>query len=962
MDPKEHSGSRSPAPDAGANGSNHGEVAHTGLTAVDLDVTMVGASPTVNVSSGGAGRTLPVVPGYEVLREVGRGGMGVVYEARQVRLNRPCALKMILAGDHAGPEAAVRFLSEAEAAARLHHENIVQIYNMGDHNGRPYLELEYVEGGNLADNASTPRTPTNAARLVEKIARGIHAAHQQGIVHRDLKPANILLTAAGEPKVADFGLAKWLSVDTGLTRTESVIGSPSYMAPEQAGGHAKSVGPAADIYALGAILYELLTGRPPFKAATILETLEQVKKVEPPSPSRLQPGLPRDLETICLKCLQKEPRRRYETAEALAEDLRRFVAQEPILARRTGYAERTWRWSRRNPVIASLTGVVALLLVALAVGATIYAFQQKAIAEHETQLRNDRELFAQEKEEAERKTAAQLYESLVEHARALRLAGKPGYRVRAWDQLHTAIDLNVPERNANEIRDEVIASLGDPIGLPPLDHPAEHIEIFKNSAGFVSPQGRLFPEIAGDTVTLRTVDSAPATLRSMMQAFGEPEQQPHVLRSPLGIVHELEFTPDGTLLVGGCEEGLVVWDVASRQTRSVYRGDSVRSLAMHPAGHLAAAMSSLRRIEIWSLTSGRLVYSTDAGDKANSVEFSADGQYLLAMINNKVIFARPIASTPEKLSLVGHRGGVPGIAFSPDGTRLASVSKDRTVRIWNTQTGELLHTCEGHPNEVQSVCFSPDGRRIISADWGAVLRVWDSESGAVLQQIDARSELARLWRVRVFPDGKSVIATGTSGSFIWQVDPTDGRIIGSSRRFITASGWDMAVDPTGTCVVAALQNQNVVQHNLETNVISYYGINPAWPILCLDYSRDGQSIFCIGPNSTIDRWSIADNNYGMRYNSRPGSRFLSVSDNDRWAATTVASQVSIFDLEADKELLFLPPESSPPWCVAWSPDGRRVAVGLSDGGLSIWNLGEVRACLSEFNIELASMADSSSQQ
>ena len=303
--------------------------------------------------------------------------MGVVYRARQVRLNRAVALKMILAGEHAGAEAAARFLAEAEAVAKLQHPNIVQIFHIDEHDGFPYFEMEYVGGGSLADRLDgTPRPPREAARLVETLAGAMAEAHRQGVVHRDLKPANILLTPDGVPKVADFGLAKLLDVESGLTRTDSVLGSPSYMAPEQAEGKTKDVGPAADIYALGAILYELLTGRPPFRGATVLETLQQVKTAEPVPPSRLVPGLPRDVETIALKCLQKDPGKRYESATALAEDLRRFQAGEPIVARPVGSVERAWRWCRRNPVVAGSLGATAAALVAVAVLATAFAVKQ----------------------------------------------------------------------------------------------------------------------------------------------------------------------------------------------------------------------------------------------------------------------------------------------------------------------------------------------------------------------------------------------------------------------------------------------------------------------------------------------------------------------------------------------------------------------------------------------------------
>ncbi len=315
----------------------------------------------------------PVVPGYEILEELGRGGMGVVYKARQLRLNRLVALKMILAGEYAGTDAVERFLAEAEIVARLRHPNIVQIHAIADFDGRPYVELEYVEGGSLALRLDgTPWPPRAAARLVASLASALAEAHRMGIVHRDLKPANILMTDDGTPKITDFGLAKADDKDLGLTKTNSILGSPSYMAPEQAEGGAKNVGPTADIYALGANLYELLTGRPPFVGPTVLATLELVKNAEPVSPRQLQPGVSADLETICLKCLRKEPQRRYESADALAEDLGRYLGGEPILARPTPRWERAWKWVRRRPSTAALIVVSALSILSAAGGGLWY--------------------------------------------------------------------------------------------------------------------------------------------------------------------------------------------------------------------------------------------------------------------------------------------------------------------------------------------------------------------------------------------------------------------------------------------------------------------------------------------------------------------------------------------------------------------------------------------------------------
>jgi hypothetical protein len=306
------------------------------------------------------------VPGYEILGELGRGGMGVVYKARQVRLKRLVALKMILGGAHAGPRERARFHTEAEVVARLQHPNIVQVYEVGEHQGQPYMALELVEGGNLARLLrGGPQPPRAAAGLVEVLARAVQEAHQQGVLHRDLKPSNVLLTAQGVPKITDFGLAKLVNHEANQTPTEALIGTPSYMAPEQAAGHGKGSGTLADVYSLGAILYELLTGRPPFKGATVLETLLQVRTQEPVSPGRLRPRVPRDLETICLRCLHKDPPRRYAGGGELADDLARFREGKPVLARPTGAWQRGLKWAKRHPTLVGVSGGAALALVSL---------------------------------------------------------------------------------------------------------------------------------------------------------------------------------------------------------------------------------------------------------------------------------------------------------------------------------------------------------------------------------------------------------------------------------------------------------------------------------------------------------------------------------------------------------------------------------------------------------------------
>jgi serine/threonine protein kinase len=305
----------------------------------------------------------PQIPGYAILDVLGRGGMGVVYKARDLRHNRLVALKMILVGAHAGKQERTRFWAEAQAIGRLRHPNIVRLYEMGECEGRPFFSLEFVEAGSLAGQLDgSPWPARKAARLVQRLARAVHHAHQCSVIHRDLKPTNVLLAADGTPKITDFGLAKQLDTSGCDTPSDAVLGTPSYMAPEQA-GRAKHVGPEADVYGLGAILYELLTGQPPFQGDTRVDILMQVVSEDPPAPRLIRPNLAADLETVCLRCLHKDPARRYPSARALANDLGRFLAARPVRARRQGPWDAVLGWARRNPAIAILMAVVVVLFI-----------------------------------------------------------------------------------------------------------------------------------------------------------------------------------------------------------------------------------------------------------------------------------------------------------------------------------------------------------------------------------------------------------------------------------------------------------------------------------------------------------------------------------------------------------------------------------------------------------------------
>jgi serine/threonine-protein kinase len=427
----------------------------------DADQTRIQTEPPPDLSDPG----LPKIAGYELYSVLGKGGMGVVYKARQVGLQRLVALKMVRNADQADLDDLKRFRTEGEAQARLQHPNIVQIYEVGSNHGLPYCALEYCGGGSLhAKLAGDPLPPKEAARLAEILARAVAHAHAHGIVHRDLKPHNVLLSEEGEPKVTDFGLAKKLDAEGHQTQTGAVMGTPSYMAPEQAQG--KAVGPTADVYALGAILYDLLTGRPPFKAATTVDTMLQVVAAEPVAPSSLNARVPRDLETICLKCLHKEPARRYASALELAEDLRRYQAGEPILARPVGQLERTWKWVRRYPAAAALWAAVVLLVLGISAAAVWFVQDRADRAAQEASNDYERKAFLG-RQMAELTVRTQYVNKNVEAA--LDDAWRPldEIDVHLADPVKTSLLMSDPEREwqarlarAQQARDQATALAG----------------------------------------------------------------------------------------------------------------------------------------------------------------------------------------------------------------------------------------------------------------------------------------------------------------------------------------------------------------------------------------------------------------------------------------------------------------------------------------------------------------------
>jgi WD40 repeat protein/tetratricopeptide (TPR) repeat protein len=867
---------------------------------------------------------LPVIPGYEIVQELGRGGMGVVYWAWQSGLNRTVALKMILAGAHAGPQELARFRTEAEAVARLQHPNIVQIYNTGQHEGHTYLVLEYVDGGSLARALNgTPWPAGRAAQLVETVARAIHYAHQQGIVHRDLTPGNVLLTKGGLPKVTDFGLAKLL-VGGGptLTQTGVILGTPSYMAPEQAAGKTKAISPATDTYSLGAILYELLTGRPPFKAETPLETLHQVQAVEPVAPSRLQPKVPRDLSTICLKCLQKEPGKRYASAEALAEDLRRFQAGEPIWARRVGNPERLWRWCRRNPIVAALAAAVVLLLVVLTAGALVKNAQLAAA------LRN---------------SEAKRWESLRDQARALRMSRQHGQRVKSLQAIREALQLPLPPGHSlYELRTEAIAALA----LPDL-------EVLQEWEG--NPAGTVGLDFDGNleryarlekdgTVSVRRV-SDDALIARWHEAIG-------------GDWSGLRFSSDGRFLCifHGASRRLTVRQLDGPEPAVCHPGAKAEGgggMDFSPDNKTLAYLLTDSRIAVVDLASGQPRYLPPSGAKQGHMfmRFAPDGRRFAVTTRTAGKWAVEVcdaATGQMQHSLPRLEKVTPG-AWHPDGRMLATCGDDHLIRLWDVASGQLLRVLEGHKNAGINCAFTRTGDRLVSNGWDYVLRVWGPSSG---QQPLLSFPAGGAGLLRVSPDDRVSAVCSTDGTKLQLLRLHPGleyRTIdlrgGTSSRGIIADVLP-EVHPGGRLLAARATDGSVVLVDLSAGrEVATLRIGLGGP---LPWESSGNLLTC--GTSGLLRWPVqADRAESGCYRFGPPQRLLSASNTSQWDRSADGQTIAIPSWGGGAVVVHrgppartvrLQPQQDVRWC-AVSSDGRWVATGshgTTEGfGAKVWD-------------------------
>jgi WD40 repeat protein/serine/threonine protein kinase len=956
---------------------------------------------------------LPSIPGYEIMEELGHGGMGVVYKARHIELSRIVALKMILAEEYAGEGVLARFRAEVEAVARIQHPNIVQIHEVGEHRGRPFCALEFISGGTLAARlAATPQPPRSAAALARTLALAMEAVHRQDIVHRDLKPANILLADSGSqlsagpakammtpgasaslppldlyiPKITDFGLVKLRNQDAGQTRTGSIIGTPAYMAPEQAMAK-KTVGPAADVYALGVILYEMLVGQPPFKGATVLETLEQVCTREPLSPRLLQEHVPRDLETICLKCLEKGPGRRYPGAIDLAEDLRRFLEHKPVVARPVSAAQQLLKWIRRKPAVAALLAVIGVAVVAL-VGLGVALVGLGVASSYNSELRTAREATDVALKESERDhyihriglAERKWWANNVGHAKEL-LGECPEER-RRWEWFYLDRLCHSALRTLEGHTDEVWSVTVSPDGKYLVSGGWDHkIRLWD------AETGRGLGILGEHMSWVYSVAFSPDGKR-LASASGSPGQPGDVkvwdLEFPLGlgepkgkeILRISDFTgencqvafrpPDGRELavasgqvIGrpGCVRVLAVDHGGEKLLELDSRKETVCSVAFSPdGGKLACGRGATNvsteektgDVQVWDLRSNRELRVLPQHNVVYCVAFSPDDKLLASAGSDNLVKLWDSNQFQEVRTLRGHTSAVRTLAFHLGGQQLVTASEDQCIKVWRAETGEELRTLRGHTGDVYSVAYYPDGQRLVSASADRSLRVWEPDLDQ--EALALRHHKAGVEGVAFSPDGRWLASASDDASVqLWDLDAAGkSHTLGKHDRAV----WCVAFSPNGRWVASGSGDWRNTNEKGQIHVwdrgtgkerlhlSAHVGL-----VRHIAFSPDGSKMATAGGETfapgEVKVWDTTTGQELLNLQQPHGVYQVVFSPDGKHLAAAIPFDdcTKVWDASSGTELLSLKQDAVHPWSVAFSRDGQQLATGGIDMMIKLWHVG-----------------------